>query len=304
MRQPTVRLARTDAEMLCVVVFWALNLTVVKLALHDVEPLAFNMVRFGLAAATLLALTRWREGSLAVPRADLPRILMLGAVGHALYQICFIEGLARTHASSVALIFGSSPVVVALFARLAGHERVGFVSGLGAVAAFAGVAVIVAGRQETGGAVAAGGTVTGNLLAVGAVLCWAFYTVLSRDLLARHSPLRVTAQTLSVGAVLLLPLTIPSMTRQRWDAIPASGWLALVYSALFALVAGYVLWYRSVKKVGNLRTAVYSNLVPILGTIFSVGLLGEQLTAGLGVGAACIIGGILLTRFGDPAPAE
>jgi len=300
-RGPT---ARNDAEMLCVVIFWALNLTIVKLALREMEPLAFNMVRFGLAAVTLLVLTRWSGGSLALPRADLARIVVLGVVGHTLYQLCFIEGLARTTASSVALIFGSSPVVVALFARLAGHERIGAMGAAGALAAFAGVALIVAGRQEAPASASGSSTLIGNLLAVGAVFCWAFYTVMCRDLLRRHSPLRVTALTLLVGAVLLLPITVPSMLRQTWGSVTPAGWVALVYSAWFALVAGYVLWYRSVKKVGNLRTAVYSNLVPILGTFFSVWLLGERLTPGLGLGAACIIGGIVLTRFGEPVPAE
>ena len=67
-----------------------------------------------------------------------------------------------------------------------------------------------------------------------------------------------------------------------------------------------MLWYRSVKKVGNLRTAVYSNLVPVFGTLFGVLLLGERLTAGLGMGAACILGGIVLTRVNrlDPVTAS
>ena len=74
-------------------------------------------------------------------------------------------------------------------------------------------------------------------------------------------------------------------------------WAGLVYSFLFALVISYILWYRSVKKVGNLRTAVYSNLVPVFGTLFGVWLLGDRLTPGLGLGAACILLGIVLTRL-------
>jgi drug/metabolite transporter (DMT)-like permease len=74
-------------------------------------------------------------------------------------------------------------------------------------------------------------------------------------------------------------------------------WAGLVYSMLFALVAAYILWYRSVRDVGNLRTAIYSNLVPVFGALFGVLILGEKVTIGLLGGGLCIFAGILLTRM-------
>src|SRR5262245_11014024 len=108
-----------------VVLFWAFNVTVVKRCLAEMNPLAFNIVRFSLAAITLLALTLWLDGPPRLTRAEVRRILLLGVLGHMAYQICFVTGLARTTASSTALIFGSTPVVVGILSRFAGHERVG-----------------------------------------------------------------------------------------------------------------------------------------------------------------------------------
>ncbi len=287
---------RNDAELVSVVLFWAFNLPVVKVGLREVEPLAYNIVRFLCASVVLLALTHFMEGGLTVRRADLGRLLLLGVVGHTIYQICFIEGLARTTASSTALLFGCTPVVVALMSRLAGHERIGPAGAVGALLGFYGVYLIVGGAKGMQGEPGSG-TIAGNLLIVCAVLCWSAYTVLAQAMLERYSPLRVTALSLASGTVMLIPLAAPSFLRQDWSAVSLATWAGLGYSFLFALVVSYVLWYRSVKKVGNLRTAVYSNLVPVFGTLFGVWFLGERLTPGLWLGASCILSGILLTRL-------
>jgi drug/metabolite transporter (DMT)-like permease len=293
---------RNDLELFGIVLIWAFNVTVVKVGLGEVEPLAYNVVRFLCASTVLLAVAWRREGTLAVRREDVGRLILLGILGHAIYQICFIEGLARTTASSASLLFGSTPVVIGLMSRLAGHERIRPLGAAGALLGFYGVYLIVAGGGggEGGGASAgpgAGTALAGNLLIMAAVVCWAGYTVLARGLLQRYSPLRVTALTLSIGTPMLIPPAIPQLLRQDWSAVSPLTWAGIAYSFLFALVLSYVVWYRSVKKVGNLRTAVYSNLVPVFGTLFGVWLLGDRLTAGLGAGAACVLAGIVLTRL-------
>jgi len=300
-------LGRNDVELMLVVVFWAFNVSVVKVCLREMQPLAFNILRFVGAAVILLVLTRWLEGSFRVERKDIARVVMLGVVGHTLYQLCFVLGLARTTASSTALIFGSSPVVIAILSRLAGHERLGLTDAAGALLAFYGVYLIVQGHGGAPVPVQRVSTIEGNLLIIGAVLCWSIYTVMARDLLHRYSALKVTALTLTLGTVLMAPPSIPDLIRQDWGAVSLRTWAGLVFSFVFAVVIAYVFWYRSVKKVGNLRTAIYTNLVPVFGTLFGVWLLGEPLTRGLWLGGACILAGIVLTRLKAPrapVPAE
>jgi drug/metabolite transporter (DMT)-like permease len=52
-------------------VFWAGNFIVVKGAISILPPVAFTFLRYCLAALTLLALLRWREGAIRLPRGDL-----------------------------------------------------------------------------------------------------------------------------------------------------------------------------------------------------------------------------------------
>jgi drug/metabolite transporter (DMT)-like permease len=95
----------------------------------------------------------------------------------------------------------------------------------------------------------------------------------------------------------MVPAAVPDLISQDWGSVSVGAWAALCYSFIFALVVSYVIWYRSVKQVGNVRTAIYSNLVPVFGALCGVLLLGEKVTPGLGLGGACILGGIALTRL-------
>jgi drug/metabolite transporter (DMT)-like permease len=84
-------------------------------------------------------------------------------------------------------------------------------------------------------------------------------------------------------------------------------WLALVYSALFALCVAYTIWYAAVRRIGGPRTSVYSNVVPLVAMATAVAFLDEPLGRSKIVGAAAVLFGVALTRVGQgrvPIPAE
>ncbi len=289
-----------DLGLLAVVLIWGLNLTIVKVALREMLPLAFNAVRFALATLTLLLLLRRFGDSYGMSRKDRLKLAGLGLIGHTAYQIFFIEGLARTTASHTALIFGITPVIVAILSLILGHEHVTWAGWAGAALAFGGEYLIIAGKAPSGGPAP---SLQGDLLVLAAAVCWCLYTVLARPLLARHSPLKVTAISMTWGFLGMLPFCVTSIGRQDWIAVTPKVWAATGYSFLFALVISYILWYRSVHKVGNVRTAVYSNLVPVTGTLAGWVFLGERLYPALGLGAAAIFAGIAITRSQQPEPS-
>ncbi|HEV8200507.1 MAG TPA: DMT family transporter [Candidatus Polarisedimenticolia bacterium] len=289
-----VRFDSNDLGLVAVVLIWGFNLPVVKIALRQFEPLSFNAVRFVLAALLLLLLLlRRRDESPRTSVADMLKLLGLGLLGQTAYQILFIEGIARTTASHTALIFGLTPVLVAILSLLLGHEKVGVAAWTGAALAFGGESLIIAGKAPVEGPTP---SLRGDLLVLGAAFCWCLYTVLARPLLARHSPLKVTALSVGWGTLAMLPFCLPAVLRQDWKQVTPADWLIAVLSSLLALVLAYLLWYRSVKRVGNVRTAVYSNLVPLSGTFAGWLILKERLSPLLALGAAAIFAGIALTR--------
>ena len=79
--------------------------------------------------------------------------------------------------------------------------------------------------------------------------------------------------------------------------VSTAGWVGIIYSALFSLVAAYVIWYTAVQKLGGGRTSMYSNFVPMVAMTMAAIVLGEPLTATKLVGASAILSGVALTRL-------
>ena len=152
--RPPSRVFSLDANdfgLLAVVVIWGLNLTVVKIVLRGMSPFAFNGVRFTLASITLLALLHRFGESYRTSRKDMLSLMALGLLGHTAYQILFIGGIALTTASHTALIFGITPVVVAILSLILGHERVSGAGWAGAALAFGGEYLIIASKPPAQG---------------------------------------------------------------------------------------------------------------------------------------------------------
>ncbi len=289
------RPALNDLLMLLVVAAWALNISLVKVALAEIPPLPYNGIRLLLAAAVLLALLPLAGETLRFERRHLPRIALLSLSGYALYQFLFISGIDLTTAGNTAVIFGSAPIMISLLSSFFKQERITPAGWLGIALGFAGIVVVVAGGKGLDLSLR---TWKGDLLLLAAVLLWAHYSVSARPLLKVYSPLKFTAVTMGLGALLFFPLALSPLRRLDLAAVSAKAWLCLAYSGLVALSLALVLWFHSVRRVGNSQTAVYSNLQPVLAVFFAWLLLGEAVPPALLLGAAVIFAGIYLTRIG------
>jgi drug/metabolite transporter (DMT)-like permease len=281
----------------CVV--WGTNFVVVKSALADFHPLAFNGLRFSVAAAILLWL-QWRFEGLDVLRPLLPRILMIGLIGNVCYQMLFIYGLAGTQASQAGLFASTTPLWVLLLARVTGHDPLGGRAVAGLLTASAGVVLLL--WESVYGAGGEQGYWIGNLMLLGASASWAVYTVYSQPLLRQLRPLALTSAAMTAGAVPLLAIAIPEISRIRPGEVSAASWAGLAYSTLMALVFGYIAWSRGVQAIGSTRTSVYVNLIPVVAAATAWAWLGERLSSRQLLGAAAVIAGILLSR-GLKSPA-
>ncbi|MGN6377470.1 MAG: DMT family transporter [Gaiellales bacterium] len=276
-----------DVMLVTANVLWSLNYATTKYAFGDWQPMAFAVTRFAVAGAAFAAFVRWREGSLRVHRRDVPLVIAAAATGILLNQLTFNYAIKNTSAGNVALILASAPAFAALFASALKHERVRprHYGALGV--SVVGVAIVI-----EGGAGLAGVSLRGDLLAVGAAVTWAAYSVMLRPLFARYSAARVSALMIVLGAFMLLPFGLPQMSTQDWGSIQPLSWSAWAYSAIFPLVVTNLLYFRSLRRIGASRATLYMYLQPFLGALFAAILLGEQVTALEVVGGIVIIAGV------------
>ncbi len=273
-------------------VLWSLNYATTKYAFREWNPLAFAALRFLLAGALFASFVRWREGSLSVRRSDVRLVLACAAVGILGNQLTFNYAVENTTAGNVALILGAAPAFAALFAMMAGHERVGRRHWLALGVSVAGVALVV-----QGGAGVQGAGYFGDLLAVGAAVTWAAYSVMLRPLFARYSAARISALMIVVGGLMLLPFGLPQLISQDWGALGPLYVGAFAYSAIFPLVVTNLLYFSSLRRIGASRATLYMYLQPFLGVLFAALLIDEQVTLLQFLGGVVIVGGVSLGKL-------
>lgn len=285
-----------DLLMLGVTLIWGINFSVLKVALQYFSPLAFNALRFSLATLVMLLALRWQRESFAVSKSDLLSVIGLGLLGHTLYQLVFINGMARTTPANASLLMATSPIFVVIYGRILGIERTNRLAWVGICLSFAGILLLVLGG---GGDIRLGGsTILGDLLVLGAAMLWAAYTTGSKPLLTHHSPLKLTAASMAFGTIPLVLVSIPAMLQQDWSVPTAGAWAGLLYSAVFAVAIAYVVWYTSVRRVGNAHTAIFSNVTPVVSVLVAWLFLGYRLAPLQLVGGAVVLAGLILTRQG------
>jgi len=296
----------TDVLLFAMAMIWGINFVVVKYATHIFNPVAFTGLRVGTVAVFLVifALSRGAPANsgvaqtgvasrVRVNRSDVWRLLLLGVLGNGLYQLFFVHGVARTRAGNAALIVGAAPAFIALVARARGMERVKRMTLVGIGLSVLGVALVIVGSARP-----ARGEVTllGSVLVFFGVLSWTLYTILLQPYTKRIDVISLSAITMVGGAVPLLIASLPSIIATDWSAVGLGGWLALLYSSIISMGVAYMFWYRGLRVLGPTRTAVYSNLQPIIALLVAWAFLGEDPTIFQGVGAATIIAGVFLTR--------
>lgn len=284
-----------ETSLLAVAVIWALNFSIVKSALVEIDPLSFNGLRFIFAAAVIWIVLIYRNQAFSIPKQDWLPLLGMGLLGNLIYQGLFIIGIDYTYAANAAVMLGTIPIWVALFSHFFNLERMNTFKTIGVIAAFAGIVFIVSGGANP---LSFGSdTFIGDLVIIAAAVVWGGYTILSKSFLERYTPIQFSAVMTTIGCVVLFLIGLPNMLELEWTNISASAYGGVVYSGLLSIGIAYLIWNYGLQTVGAVRTATYQNLVPVLGLVFGIILLNEKLTFLQYIGSAFVVLGIILARW-------
>ena len=273
-------------------VIWGINFSVAKYATRHIDPKVFVTLRVAVAAAVLAAITLLRSRPNLDKKTWL-RLILLGVIGHGLYQYLFVMGLSLTRAGDAALIVGAAPAFIAVASRMRGLETVRGRTLAGIALSVSGVALVIIGGGHAG---AGSSTVIGSALVFAGVICWAAFSVTLQPYTRMVGAMHISAISMIGGLIPLLIGTAPSLARQDWSGISPGAWAAVLYSSVMSMVVAYLFWYRGLRVLGATRTSVYGNVHPIVAIFIAWIFLHEVPTAWQAVGMVTIVSGIFLTR--------
>jgi drug/metabolite transporter (DMT)-like permease len=186
------------------------------------------------------------------------------------------------------------PIFVATLSSILAVEKVEQKIWGSVTLSFIGIILIVGGKGKT--LSITDQSWVGDLLILAGTICWATYTVLSKPLLKRYTPIKLTTLTVAIGTLPLFLISIPALNMQNWDSVSTQGWLSLTYSSCLAIAIGYVIWYTGVTRIGSARTALYENLITVIAVAVAWVALSESMTLPQIIGAAFVFVSLYLAR--------
>jgi len=265
---------------------------IAKIAVNSIEPFTLALLRFSIASVAMLLIIVATGRVRRIERGDWLRFIMIGLLAVPLNQLLFLYGLKFTTAGRSALYYGATPIFVFLMAILYLKEKVTPLKIIGIGASFAGVVVILqGGRMDEG-------VLFGDLLVILAVIAWAAYTVLGKNLLRKYGSLTVTAYALIIGTLAYLPIGLVPAIRFDYSQVPDAAWLSLLYIAIMTSVVAYSIWYWALVRMEASKLAIFQNLQPVFAAILSMIVVSETFGFDFYLGGALVIGGVLLTQRG------
>ena len=289
---------------LATVVVWGVNFPFLKIALAEVGPLAFLVIRYLLMLAIAWGVLLWqhrRSGQpLTVDPRDYPRLALAGVLGYSLYILLSIVGVSETTAFSNALLIALAPLFSALLLTGWRLEQISRVQLLGMLVSFGGVAVFLADKAVGGIGL---GTV-GDLVSLAAAFFYGAFTVSQKTLVGRYPATVVTAYTLTIGSIPVLWLGAPALATQDWGRLDLAGVAVIAWSAVFPVYAAWTAWAWATARAGVARTNVFLYLVPLVSGVVSFFLLGESFGPLKLAGAALALSGLFLARRTPRPTAE
>jgi drug/metabolite transporter (DMT)-like permease len=289
-----------ELGVMATVVIWSANFVVVKAAVDALGPLTFTAMRFVVATIVLFLLVRFRSGPARPPWRVALVLVALGMLGFGAYQVIWSVGLTMITAGDSALLIAASPVLVVLLAGIVGMDRLTAPKVAGALIAFGGVAIVIGAGQE----LSLGASLLGDLLTLGAAVCWAVYTVAGTRMLRQVDPLQATAWAVLGGTLVLVPLGIREVAVAGMPEIGPAAVLGILYSGSLAAGIANVFVFNAIRHVGPSRVTVTQFLVPAGAVLLGALFLAEPVGPAQVLGGAVIVLGVWLTRRPTVVPAS
>ena len=290
--------------LILVTFVWGTTFPLVKAALRDASPLAFNLARMVLAALVLLAVNaRTLRG---LTRAD----LRFGAAAGVLLALGYqfqTAGLARTTASKSAFLTGLVVVIVPMLSLIPGvaapgSRRPSAPNFLGAAIAFAGLILLT--TPPGSGTALLSGLHLGEWLTLACATCFAAHLLTLARAATTISARRLgTLQIAFCALTMLITLPLGGAPSFHLSAPLAA---ALAVTALFATAAAFTIQSWAQQHLPASHTALIFTMEPVFAWLFSLAFLGEHLGPRSLTGAALILAGILLAELAGlwPTPSS
>lgn len=293
-----------------VAAIWGVTFVNTKVLIAEgLAPGQIFALRFSLAYAGIWILCLLRKDRRLTARSIRDELVFafLGFSGGAMYFLTENTALAYTQAGNVSFLVCSAPLLTALLTM--GYKRLfrdRFADAMetvrfrgpfivGTLLAFAGMALVLFDGARFSF------SLRGDLLAVGAALCWGMYSLFMGKMTADYGAVFATRKVFFYGLLTIIPFLFLGFGGDFATGLPElpvlqrpKVYLNLVFLGLVASLLCFMAWNKVMSEIGNVTSTNYVYLNPFFTLVNAALFLGERMTPGAICGSLFIVAGVFV----------
>lgn len=274
--------------------FWSGNFVLARAIHADIPPLALSFWRWIIALLVVLPFViKPLKQQWPLLKAQWQRVILLALTGISGFNSLVYLGTQYTSATNALLINAFIPVWTILLSVIFLRMKLIRMQFVGVFISITGVMVILSrGDWQIFTAMQFN---QGDLLIFIAAVCWAVYTLLMKELDARLNRIVFLAVIIFIGILGILPFYIWEAMHTAPLQITQEIMASFIYVGIFPSVLAVWFYNYGVAKVGPARASLFIHLMPVFGTLMSIGFIGETFYFYHVLGIAAIFSGIFLS---------
>ena len=274
-------------------IFWAMSFIWTKIALQSFRPITLITLRLIIASILLLLIILLTGNTQRILKKDIKWFVLLAFFEPYLYYLGETFGLTKVSPTIASVIISTIPLFSPIFAFFFLKEKVGLWNILGIIVSLIGVCFVIY-EPRTGFY----SEPFGIILLFFAVFSGVFYSIILKKISIRYSTLNIIFYQSVLGLLFFLPtFLIVDLPSIKTIQITRESMIALILLAIFASVVAYVLFASVLRRIGVVRSNVFSNLIPAFTAIFTWLILREPLSILKLLGIAIVISGLFVSQL-------
>jgi drug/metabolite transporter (DMT)-like permease len=273
---------------------WGFNYVVVKNVYSAVAPFTYCASRFLAAGFMLMALAYYKLGvnPLITNRKDLGMLALISLGGFGASNLLMAVALDYSPASTTSIILSTSPLITLIIAPIFKIDSFSTKKFIAILFSLFGIyCIFMDGRSS---AAAGSKYYYGIIFAILSTIAWSIYSIFSKPLLSKYSPLVLTANAVFISSFMMIPFAFDGLISTKWLSLPAFVYASYVFSIFFSTILPMIFWNICIKKAGPVTTMTFSNLTPAFAMLTGYLLLHEPVSANQLTGSLIVIISVII----------
>lgn len=282
-------------------IIWGAAPAIFKYSLNDIPPFTLAFIRF--FSAGLMFLPFIARSHKILSGYEIKNIVLGGIWGISFNVAFFFMGLQLAPSINVHIIGSIGPILLYILSLIMLKEKAHPQIMKGMMVSLLGTLVFVFAPIIKSGALHSfteGSdplrVLLGNgffvLSTLGAVLV-AIYT---KRASATVSPLLITCIQFFVGALTFAPLMMFELQSWSFEQLTQKSWIGIIYGTIFSSALAYFAHNIAISKMHAQALGIYSYIMPVIGVLVAIPLLGEYPDLFFILGSVFIFAGIIISE--------